>query len=376
MALSQVYTAVAGHTITADRWNNEWGNVLNNGTDLAFPLTKAVSFAGYTITWDASGNTTMISSASQSLQYTPGAKTGTPSTTGSVLNVVASTYTDNNTAGSGTATAWAGVTIQRPTLAATNASVVTTDAATLYIANSPAEGTNETITNEYALWIDDGRMRTDLTSSIPSAAGATCRALYLPAATQTITGSTNITTASGYNFVEIERPVMSAGTALTITNAATLYIENAPNSGGAGPSTITNPYALWVNEGRVRFDEAVEVRGVASATPVANTLYADTIIKGWVETSGGASPVIDADVNVSSITDNNPGDFTINWATAFSSGDYAVVGVTIQAATARHLCELTSTAKTASLVRVGTVESGVGLSDPNTGISVIAVGAQ
>ena len=63
MALSQVYTAVAGHTITADRWNNEWGNVLNNGTDVAFPLTKAVSFAGYTITWDSSGVTTIIYSA-------------------------------------------------------------------------------------------------------------------------------------------------------------------------------------------------------------------------------------------------------------------------------------------------------------------------
>lgn len=375
MALSKIYDAQAGDTITASRWDTEFDNIYNNGTDLGFPLTKAVSFAGYTITWDASGNTTMISSASQSLQYTPGAKTGTPSTTGSVLNVVASTYTDNNTAGSGTATAWAGVTIQRPTLAASNATVTTTDAATLYIANSPAEGTNETITNEYALWVDDGRVRMDLTSSIPSAATANCRALYLTGVNQTITGSTNITTASGYNFIEIERPTMSAASALTITNAATVYIDNAPNIGGAGPSTITNPYALWVNEGRVRFDEAVEVRGVATATPVASTLYADTIIKGWVETSGSGAWTIDADVNVSSITDNGAGDFTVNWATAFTSANYAVVGNTIDDATARHVNELNTTAKTASLVRMGVISSGIGLADPVVGISVIAVGA-
>ena len=161
MALSQVYTAVAGHTITADRWNNEWGNVYNNGTDIAFPLTKAVSFAGYTITWDAASVTTIASSASQAWQMTPGAKTGTPSTTGGLINVVASTYTDNNTSGSGTAASFAAHAFQRPTLAATNASVVTTNAATVYIANAPANGTNETITNPYALWVDDGNIRFD-----------------------------------------------------------------------------------------------------------------------------------------------------------------------------------------------------------------------
>ena len=161
MALSQVYSAVAGHTITADRWNNEFGNIYNNGTDVAFPLTKAVSFAGYTITWDAASVTTIASSSSQAWQMTPGAKSGTPSTTGGLINVVASTYTDNNTSGSGTATAWAAHAIQRPTLAATNASVATTNAATLYIANAPANGTNETITNPYALWVDDGNIRLD-----------------------------------------------------------------------------------------------------------------------------------------------------------------------------------------------------------------------
>lgn len=161
MALSQVYTAVAEHTITADRWNNEFGNILNNGTDLGFPLTKAVSFAGYTITWDAAAVTTIVSSASQAWQMTPGAKSGTPSTTGGVLNIVASTYTDNNTAGSGTATAFAAYAFQRPTLAATNATVTTTDAATVYIVNSPANGTNETITNPWSLWVDAGNVRLD-----------------------------------------------------------------------------------------------------------------------------------------------------------------------------------------------------------------------
>lgn len=47
MALSAVYTAIAGDTITAARWNNEFGNIYNNGTDVAFPLTKAVAGGGF-----------------------------------------------------------------------------------------------------------------------------------------------------------------------------------------------------------------------------------------------------------------------------------------------------------------------------------------
>jgi hypothetical protein len=49
MALSQVYTAVTNDTITAARWNNEFGNIYNNGTDVAFPLTKAVSAGSFNI---------------------------------------------------------------------------------------------------------------------------------------------------------------------------------------------------------------------------------------------------------------------------------------------------------------------------------------
>jgi hypothetical protein len=53
---------------------------------------------------------------------------------------------------SGTAAAMVFNSIDVPTLAATNTSVTTTTAATLYIAGGPTAGTNETITNSYGLW--------------------------------------------------------------------------------------------------------------------------------------------------------------------------------------------------------------------------------
>lgn len=80
---------------------------------------------------------------------------------GAGLQLAAATFTDSSTAGSGTATNAVAYAFKRPTFAATNASVTMTNVATLYIENSPAAGTNATLTNKYALWVDDGDVRFD-----------------------------------------------------------------------------------------------------------------------------------------------------------------------------------------------------------------------
>lgn len=161
MALSRVKVWIAGEVLTASDLNAEFNNILNNPVSLISPFTAALDLDGYTLTLDAAGVTTIISSGSQAYQFTPGAKAGTPSTTGSVQNFVASTFTDTATAASGTVTNFVAHAFQRPTLAATNASVTATNAASVYIANAPAAGTNQTITNAYALWVDDGISRLD-----------------------------------------------------------------------------------------------------------------------------------------------------------------------------------------------------------------------
>jgi hypothetical protein len=89
-------------------------------------------------------------------------RTGTPSgTVGSVMEIKSQTFTDNDTAGSGTATEMSFSTILAPTLAATNTTVTTTDANTLYIAGAPIAGTNETITNSWALNVGSGNVNID-----------------------------------------------------------------------------------------------------------------------------------------------------------------------------------------------------------------------
>ena len=161
MAISRVKTWVAAEVLTAADLNAEFNNILNNPVDLWSPAAKGVDFDGQALTMDAAAATTIASPATRALTITPGAKTGTPGTAGSVIDVVANTFTDNNTAVNGTAAAWVGTAIQRPTLGASNTGVTTTDAATLYIPNSPAAGTNQTLTRALALWIDAGIVRWD-----------------------------------------------------------------------------------------------------------------------------------------------------------------------------------------------------------------------
>ena len=47
-------------------------------------------------------------------------------------------------------------------------------------------------------------------------------------------------------------------------------------------------------------------------------------VKAWVNFNGTGTVAIRASLNVSSITDNGTGDYTINFTTAISDADYAV----------------------------------------------------
>jgi hypothetical protein len=48
--------------------------------------------------------------------------------------------------------------------------------------------------------------------------------------------------------------------------------------------------------------------------------------KAWVNFDGTGTPAIRASYNVSSITDNGTGDYTINFTNAFADANYAISG--------------------------------------------------
>lgn len=70
--------------------------------------------------------------------------------------VGATATTDTTTAASGTAANFYTMSIGTETLAAQNASVTTTDAASLHVVGTPIAGTNQTITNNWAVKVDAG----------------------------------------------------------------------------------------------------------------------------------------------------------------------------------------------------------------------------
>jgi hypothetical protein len=51
------------------------------------------------------------------------------------------------------------------------------------------------------------------------------------------------------------------------------------------------------------------------------------LCRAWVKFNGRGTVAIDASGNVSSITDNAAGDYTVNFTTAFTDANYAVSGM-------------------------------------------------
>ena len=82
---------------------------------------------------------------------------------------------------------------------------------------------------------------------------------------------------------------------------------------GASGDTITIPSGATISN-----------LGTASGFVGANEA------KAWVNFNGTGTVAIREDFNVTSITDNNTGDYTINFTNALTDANYATVGITQQ----------------------------------------------
>lgn len=139
-------------------------------------------------------------------------------TNGINFRIAAATYTDSSTAASGTVASSGINAIARPTIAASNATVTYTDAATLYVANSPANGTNVTITNALSLWVDNGTTRLDGNITY-GGLQATQAAAPTVASSATIAPTTPIAFVSGtttINTITAPAPISAGGGQITL----------------------------------------------------------------------------------------------------------------------------------------------------------------
>lgn len=113
----------------------------------------------------------------------------------------------------------------------------------------------------------------------------------------------------------------------------------------------------------LRTDTLTNAAGTKSV-PV-NTVV-DGSAKAWVNFNGTGTVAIRASFNVSSITDNGTGNYTVNFTTAMVDANYAVSGVgcrssgTLHASLQRH----PDVAPTTSSVRVLNLAGTDGAHDP------------
>ena len=203
-----------------------------------------------------------------------------------------------------------------------------------------------------------------------------------------ITGTTTITSFGTAQQAGDERTIIFDG-ALTLThNATTLKLP-----GGANITTAANDRAIvradtTANAIVISYTKAdgTSIGGVTAAASQAemeagtsNTVAATPgriqfhpgVVKGWAKFNSAGT--VAASYNVSSITDNATGDFTVNWGTDFSSADYAVSG-TVEDADSDFIC-IANTAQLAGSTRVLVITSA-GVADDPTSLNVMAVGDQ
>ncbi len=121
------------------------------------------------------------------------------------------------------------------------------------------------------------------------------RALDVLAHTVTLDGSTNLTATNTGGAAVFGQVTYSAASALTISNAATVDIVGPPIGGGAGPATITNPYALLVRTGAAYFGgKVISAQATAPTATLTSTTLNDgagsgatiTVAAGSTDTAG------------------------------------------------------------------------------------------
>ena len=88
------------------------------------------------------------------------------------------------------------------------------------------------------------------------------------------------------------------------------------------------------------------------------------LCKAWVNFNGTSTVAIRASYNVSSITDNGTGDYTVNFTTALADANYSILSIGNRSQAWITALNDTAAAPTSSAVRIATVTSSFTFADP------------
>ncbi len=144
----------------------------------------------------------------------------------------------------------------------------------------------------------------------------------------------------------------------TASTAPTFKISTSSSA----PSGITYylKIAQFYNDASGNISDVINYRNDNGAD------YHD-VAKAWVNFNGSGVVAINNEFNVSSITDNGTGDYTVNFSTSFSSANYVVSGMSKRAddGSASYVGFYTSSPLSTSSARILTYNAAGSLADSN-----------
>lgn len=141
--------------------------------------------------------------------------------------------------------------------------------------------------------------------------------------TDTTTAAAGVVASRAVN--TFNTPTLASSNAITVTTAATVYISAAPTAGTN--TTITTPYALWVDSGNSQFDGDATVNGTLNVRTAIDLADNDILRFGdaddWELFHDGTNNYMDLNVGNLIIRDNTTTRITI----ARTTGDVTTTGV-------------------------------------------------
>ena len=163
-------------------------------------------------------------------------------------------------------------------------------------------------------WVNQNNKVVDFYIAPAVASAATTNVWVTDGNTVHVTGTTGITAFSPAASIGARRTVVFDGIVL-LTHSADLSLP-----GGVNYTTVAGDVIEVYADTLTQHDVVIHKK---DGTAVVAT---EIPIKAWVNFNGTGVVAIRSSLNVSSITDNGVGDFTVNFATAMADANYITIG--------------------------------------------------